>query len=454
MPLAGLTARAACGRLIAGLQEKAGQEGAVERFHHRSAARYADLLGRSRGVLMKAAQILSMADHQDWGGGGFGPYLRALSQAGVNVPAMDPRLVGQLLNTELGDAAAMFGEFDERPVASASIGQVHRAVLQDGREVAVKVQYPGVARAIQDDLANAELLVTFLQFVRAATAVRSDIRAMAREAAARIAEEVDYRHEAATITTFGELYRGHPFIRIPDVISEASGDRVLTMTYLGGMDWTQARHADQHLRDTWAEVITRFMHTNGRLSNLMHGDPHPANYRFFPDGTVGFLDFGCVQVFTEHERRVWFALLRVAVEGRKAELRDLAAQAGFLDADPTLTEDDLCQWARELLCDVIVEPQPVTYTPQTQARVVHNLLALRDSNHAMARVSFPRVSAFTGRQQLGLVNICTILGATLPVRAIWDDTDGVAEPATELGRQHHAWVRERRLSLPDPPGCA
>ncbi|MDY6997104.1 MAG: AarF/ABC1/UbiB kinase family protein [Actinomycetota bacterium] len=449
MPLAGLTARVACGRLVAGLQEKAGQDGAVERFHRRSAARYSELLGRSRGVLMKAAQILSMADNRDWGGGGFGPYLDALGQVQAEVPAMDPLLVRRLLDAEVD--SDRFAEFDEQPVASASIGQVHRAVLRDGRAVAVKVQYPGVARAIRDDLANAELLVTFLQWVRAATAVRADIRAVAREAAARIGEEIDYRHEAQTITTFAELYRGHPFIRIPQVVPEVSGDRVLTMTYLDGMDWCQARNADQELRNAWAEGITRFLHSNGRLSNLMHGDPHPANYRFFPDGTVGCLDFGCVQVFTEHERWVWFSLLRAAMEGRKSDLRDLAEQAGFLDSDPTLAEEELYQWAAELLCDVIAEPQPVTYTPQVQARVLRNMFSLKDSNHVMARVSFPRVIAFTGRQQLGLVNICTLLGATLPVRAIFDDTDGVAEPVTALGAQHHAWVAERGLSLPRRP---
>ena len=121
-------------------------------------------------------------------------------------------------------------------MAAASVGQVHRAVLRDRRQVVVKIQYPGVAQAIRDDLANTELLATFLRFAVAASGMKVDIRGLAREAAARIGEEVDYRHEAAMITTFGELYRGHPFIRIPEVIPEASSDRVLTMTYLDGMD--------------------------------------------------------------------------------------------------------------------------------------------------------------------------------------------------------------------------
>ena len=140
-------------------------------------------------------------------------------------------------------------------MAAASIGQVHRAVLRDGRQVAVKIQYPGVAQAIRDDLANTELVATFLRFATVSVGNDGRSRAVAREAAARISEEVDYRHEAAMIAVFSDLYRGHPFIRVPDVIPEASSDRVLTMTYLDGMDWAAAQQADQDLKNTWAEVI-------------------------------------------------------------------------------------------------------------------------------------------------------------------------------------------------------
>ena len=154
----------------------------------------------------------------------------------------------------------MFAEFTDEPMAAASIGQVHRAMLHDGREVAVKIQYPGVAEAIRDDLANTELLATFLRLAASAsgTAMRPDVRQTTRRSPSASAEEIDYRHEAANITAFSDLYRDHPFIRIPEVIDEASADRVLTMTYLDGMDWAAAQHADQDLKNTWAEVILRF----------------------------------------------------------------------------------------------------------------------------------------------------------------------------------------------------
>lgn len=447
-PLAGLTARTVCGRVIAGAREAVGADSALQRYDRRAAQRYAELLGRSRGVLMKAGQILAMCDTSDWGGGGFGPYLEVLGNLHREVPAMPPGLVRELLDAELGAGVKPFAELSQYPIATASIGQVHRAVLADGRHVAVKVQYPGVDQAICDDLANAELVTTFLQLVRSATAIRVDLGPVAREAAARIGEEVNYRHEAATAAVFGELYRGHPFIRIPEVVTEASGDRVLTMTYLGGVDWDAAQEADQDLKNAWAEAIVRFVWSNLRLAGLLHADPHPTNFRFFPDGQVGFLDFGCVQVLTAAQRCSWMAMIRAALEGRTADLRDGMAHAGFLDADPTLTGEDLYRWATELLYEIIVEPQPVTYTPQSRTRMIRNLLDFQDRHHPLNRISYPCDVAFASRIQLNLVSMCATLGATIPIRAIANDTYNVSEPVTMLGHQHHAWLRRRGLTTP------
>jgi predicted unusual protein kinase regulating ubiquinone biosynthesis (AarF/ABC1/UbiB family) len=445
MPLAGFTARAAGGRLVAGLREKAGQTDAVDDFHERTAERYADLLGHSKGALMKVGQMMSMVDSRAVGTGGFYPYQKAMSRLQAGAPPMHPDLVHELLATEVGSAVQEFAEFSDEPMAAASIGQVHRAVLRDGRAVAVKIQYPGVAQAIRDDLANTELLATFLRFMQAASGMKTDVRAVAREAAARISEEVDYRHEAATITTFSDLYRDHPFIRVPDVVPEASGDRVLTMTYLDGMDWAAAQHADQDLRNTWAEVIIRFNQGNHRHANLLHADPHPGNYRFNTDGTVGFVDFGCVKVLPEPERWRLVAMLRAVIEGRKDDYRDLMVQAGFLAPNSDLTADELYQWQSETLYEIVKSPQPATYSPETTRRVLQGYFDVRDADHPIGRMNPPDDYVFTSRGTFALNAVAAGLCATLPMRAIMDDLDCVAEPVTELGKLHHAWVRERGL---------
>ena len=447
MPLAGFTARAAGGAMVAAMREKTGDAGAVQRFHERTAERYSELLGHSKGVLMKAGQLLSVVDASVIGSGALSPYQRALARLQLDAPPMDPALAKEVLHADLGrPAEEVFAEFTDEPMAAASIGQVHRAILLDGRQAAAKIQYPGVAKAIRDDLANTELLATFLRFASSAagTAMQADLRQATREIAARIAEEIDYRHEAANITRFSELYRGHPFIRVPEVIYEASGDRVLTMTYLDGMDWAAAQRADQKLKNTWAEVIARFFAGSYRHANLLQADPHPGNYRFGLNGQVGFVDFGQVKVLPERQRRGLVWMVRAAVDGRKHDLRDLMVESGFLDCDSILSTDEAYQWWAGTLYELLA-PQPVTYTQDTSERAIRALIDVRSPDHPVRRMSVPDDFVFLPRITLCVNAILATLGATIYARSMADDMDGVAEPLTPLGKQHHAWVRQRGL---------
>jgi predicted unusual protein kinase regulating ubiquinone biosynthesis (AarF/ABC1/UbiB family) len=446
MPLAGFTARATGGRMVAALREKIGDAGAVGRFHERTAVRYTELLGNSKGVLMKAGQMLSMVDAGSIGNGSYSPYQDALARLQANAPPMDPGLAKEILQTDLGRRAEeLFTEFTDQPIAAASIGQVHRAVLHDGRQVAVKIQYPGVAEAIREDLANTELLATFFRFASSAAGIATpDPRPVAREIAEGISEEIDYRHEAANITTFGELYREHPFIRVPEVINEASSERVLTMTLLEGMDWTTAQHANQALKNTWAEVVLRFVTGSYRHGNLFNADPHPGNYRFGLDGSVGFVDFGCVTVLPERRRRAFVGMARATIDGRKHDLRDLMAELGFLAEAPTLSVDEAYQWMAQILYEALL-PQPVTYTGQTSQRAIHALLDIRAPDHPIRRMSVPAGLVFFTRYNLSLNTIFAALGATIYTRATLDDLDGIAEPITRLGKLHDVWVRQSGL---------
>lgn len=447
MPLAGFTARAAGGRMAAALREKTGDADAVERFHERTAQRYAELLGHSKGVLMKAGQLLSMVDASSIGSGGFSPYQKALSRLQADAPPMHPDLAKEVLHVDLGrPVGEMFSAFTDEPMAAASIGQVHHAVLHDGRQVAVKIQYPGAAEAIRADLANTELLATFFRFAASVSgaALQANPRQSAQEIAARIGEEVDYHHEAANITAFSELYKDHPFIRIPDVIDEASGDRVLTMTYLDGLDWIEAQQADQDLKNTWAEVILRFAIGSFQHANLFHGDPHPGNYRFGLDGRVGFVDFGCVKVLPERQRRKFCQLNRATADRRKHDLRRLMVETGYFADDSTLTADEVYQVIAEL-CYEWIAPQPVTYTQDTTKRAIHAMLDIRSPDHPVRRMSVPDDFVFLTRTSLCMNPVLTKLGATLYARSIIDDMHGVAEPTTPLGKQHVAWVRQRGL---------
>jgi len=447
MPLAGFTARAAGGRMVASLREKTGDAASVVRFHERTAERYAELLGHSKGVLMKAGQILSMVDTSGVGSGGFSPYQKALSRLQADAPPMDPALARKVVQADLGrPVEEIFAEFTDEPMAAASIGQVHRAVLQDGKQVAVKIQYPGAAQAIRDDLANTELLATFFRILCSASGTTMpDLRQATQEITARISEEIDYRREAANITVFSELYRDHPFIRIPQLIAAACGDRVLTMTYLDGLDWAAAQQADQDLKNTWAEVLWRFSGGSQRHANLFHADPHPANYRFGPDGQVGFVDFGCVKVIPERQRRRLIGLSRAVIDGRKHDMRNLMAELGYFANGFTLSADEAYEWQAQIHHEVLAA-QPVTYNQDTCRRAVGALLDVgRCSDHPVRRLTIPGDLLFFSRINLSSNAILATLGATVYGRSIADDMDGVAEPTTAIGKLHDAWVRQRGL---------
>ncbi|HXN37994.1 MAG TPA: AarF/UbiB family protein, partial [Solirubrobacteraceae bacterium] len=183
-------------------------------------------------------------------------------------------------------------------------GQVHEARLRDGREVAVKIQYPGVADAIRADLKNAELLAAFVSLVFGGLSPRKlsfDLRGVARELSVRIAEELDYRLEAAYQAEFAEHYCGHPFIHVPEVVAELCTGRVLTQQLARGLCWSDALDAGQKLRDQWAEAIHRFAYGSYKRIYLFNADPHPGNYLFHEDGSVSFLDFGCVKRFRREQ---------------------------------------------------------------------------------------------------------------------------------------------------------
>ncbi|MFC9980615.1 ABC1 kinase family protein [Gordonia sp. NPDC127522] len=446
IPVVGFAARSAGGRVVAELRARNGDTAAVSDFHRRTAERYADLLGHSKGVLMKAGQLMSTYDADR--AGPLSVYQQALQRLQADAPPMDERTAREVVETELGMSVdEAFAEFAATPMAAASIGQVHRGRLVDGREVAVKVQYPGVAQAIRDDLANTELLATFLRLGMSLTPrqMRTDQRAAAAEIAERIAEEVDYRHEAHNVTRFATLYRDHPFIRVPDVIADRSTAKVLTMTYLDGIDWTSARSADADLRNRWATSIGYFSFGAYRHSNLFNADPHPGNYRFGADGSVGFVDFGCVKQFPEWVRRGIITLFRAAVDDERDKVYHLARDHGFIGRDSDLTVDDVFGWWSMMSATVRAD-QPHTFESADVSEVVRSFFDADGTGATTRKMTIPSDYVMLARINLGINAIFSELGATIDTREMTDVLDGVPRaPTTEAGRQHSAWIERRGL---------
>lgn len=259
-------------------------------YHARTAREAFETMGNMKGGLMKLGQIVSFMDEslpQE--------YREQLSQLQANAPPMDYDVVVRVIRSELGEEPEeLFADFDREPLASASIGQVHRARLPDGTDVAVKVQYPGVADAIAADVNNVGMLLSLVTMVLP----HVDAAPLVEELRSRMLEELDYVKEADNQRRFKQLFDGHPRIVIPDVYPSHSSERVLTTEYMPGRrfhDFIASATAEEKREAVLA--MYRFVFDSIWLHKLFNGDPHPGNYIFLDDGRVAFLDFGAVKDF-------------------------------------------------------------------------------------------------------------------------------------------------------------
>jgi predicted unusual protein kinase regulating ubiquinone biosynthesis (AarF/ABC1/UbiB family) len=441
VPLLGAAGRTAGEAVVASLRG-----GRDAEFHGRAAERYAQRLGRSKGVLMKAGQLMSFVSFAPAVEGEYAQiYRAALARLQDDAPPMPYSTAAEMVTAELGaPPGELFAAFDREPLAAASIGQVHAATLRDGRRVAVKVQYPGVEEAIRADLSNTELLVGFFSLARsmAPSLTRMDMRALAREVGERIGEELDYRAEAAHQAEFAEVYRGHPFIRVPEVVPELCSDRVLTMELADGMRWSRALTADAGLRDRWGEAIYRFTLGTLRRLGLFHADPHPGNYLFHEDGTVSFLDFGCVKRFTPLQIRQIRAMVTAAVDDDPVAFAGALHDAGLVTADGDAAADVLA-WFRATLHSLIA-PQPYTFAPEQAAVTLQSAFSTGGRHgRTLRRLSLPPDFLFLVRIEMGMDAVLGELRSTGPWLDVLNEWDRNGPPATPYGELDQAFWKER-----------
>ncbi len=430
------------------------KEAKLLEFHTRNAQRYAEALGDMKGAVMKLGQLLSYVEVDAIPERYREMYQRSLQALLADAPPMDVELLDEVVQAELGaPAKEVFAWFSPTPLAAASIGQVHEARLTDGRRVAVKIQYPGVADAIESDLNNTELLGTVLrlgQSMLGGLAPRADVRAIVGELRERISEELDYRVEAQNQAFFRRLYDGHPVIRVPAVYAEYSTDRVLTMEYIDGMRWTEALDAPEELRLAWAEAIFRFALSSLDRFAVFNADPHPGNYLFHDDGTVSFLDFGCVKMMPiDHQVRN-VELIRAAAEERAEDLKSVLIAAGFLAPDDDADPQRLLEWFGGAQPHLFERPYRFTHDDvAAYLRRVYDPLG--EWGDLVKRFTMPKDNVVLARIDLGLWSVLASLGGTQDWRGISDEIWGVGPPVTEMGRAEAAWLEVMRRRDDWPP---
>jgi predicted unusual protein kinase regulating ubiquinone biosynthesis (AarF/ABC1/UbiB family) len=289
-----------------------------------------DQLAQMRGAAMKVGQMISMVEFDGLGEDEQDELQRRLAALRDDVPPVPFADLEKLMRREFGGPLRqVFSDFDQRAFAAASIGQVHRATTVDGEDVVVKIQYPGVAEAVETDLRNAMLLVPLVKRL----APGLDARALVAELRERIGEELDYELEAQNQRRIERLMRAHPFLRVPRVHTDLSTRRVLVSQYVEGERFEAVRRADEAQRDRYGEIVFRFYLGLLYRDLIALGDPHPGNYLLCPDGRVCFLDFGLVSdvdaARVAHER----AMARAVRDRDAAALKAALIAAGYLPAD-------------------------------------------------------------------------------------------------------------------------
>ena len=406
----------------------------------RTATAVAEELGHMKGALMKLGQMASYLDE-----GLPEPFRMALAQLRAGAPPMSAELAAGVIEAELGiHPDDLFVEWDPDPIAAASIGQVHRAIVADPdtgeqRAVAVKVQYPGVDEAIAADLGNANLLGA----MRKQGFGGLDPTEMVEEIKLRLTEELDYSLEARNQSMFADYYRGHPLIHVPEVLPALSTRRVLTTELVDGEPWRELLAGDQRERDLAGETIFRFVFRSLYRMRAFNGDPHPGNYLFHGDGRVTFLDFGLVKHFTVDEMSTFAAMVRAAALDHDAgTFRRIVEDAGMLRAGAPVSTDAVGEYFSHFY-EPVREDRTMTWSPQYASSIVRHTFDRSSPISQYATV--PRAFVFIQRINLGLYALLGELRATGNYRRIaeelWPFVD--AGPSTPSGRLEHAWLAAR-----------
>ena len=347
------------GRLVS-VGARVGLDLLGSRDAQQSAQRAAEVLGTLRGLAAKVGQMASYVDgvipeqHRT-------AYETAMGTLRSAAPRSPYSEIKSLVESELGTSIdELFHTFEELPVASASIGQVHRAIVvashaAQQQEVAVKVQHPGIVAALESDLANASILE---QMMAIGGTRRFNSQGMLEMIRTRFREELDYRLEAERQRAFAKVHANDPTIRVPRVLDGLSSGRVLTSEFVRGASFEQAITASESDRRAWAETMWRFVFKGNIVGGMFNADPHPGNYLFSEGGIVTFLDYGCVQPIPADQQPLAFAVHRSAIARDEQAFREAGKK--LLSTRPGPLEVLVLRYLRRCFEPLFVSPFRMT----------------------------------------------------------------------------------------------
>ncbi|MBJ6625205.1 AarF/ABC1/UbiB kinase family protein [Streptomyces sp. I4(2020)] len=414
LPL-GFAGRATWGlgkRIVGESAELVGRE-----LQQRTADQLFKVLGELKGGAMKFGQALSVFESalpEEVAG----PYRAALTKLQEAAPPMPTRTVHGVLAERLGeDWQELFRTFDDKPSAAASIGQVHRAVWHDGREVAVKVQYPGAGEALLSDLNQLSRFARLL----GPLVPGMDVKPLITELKDRVSEELDYGLEAQAQRAHAEEFAGDPDVVVPDVVHQC--DQVLVTEWIDGTPLSEViADGTEEQRDRAGQLLARFLFSGPARTGLLHADPHPGNFRLLPTGPggegdwrLGVLDFGTVDRLPGGLPAPIGEALRMTLAGEAEAVYEMLCAEGFVKESVELDPDAVLDYL-----EPIIEPARVeafTFTRGWMRRQAARIADVRSPAHQLAKqLNLPPAYLLIHRVTLSTIGVLCQLGATVRLR--------------------------------------
>jgi predicted unusual protein kinase regulating ubiquinone biosynthesis (AarF/ABC1/UbiB family) len=428
LPL-GVAGRAAAGwgrRLVGGDGEQISAQ-----LSARSAEQLFAVLGELKGGAMKFGQALSIyeaAVPDELAE----PYREALTKLQSAAPPMPASEVHRVLAEQLGrNWRERFADFDDQPTAAASIGQVHRATWHDGRDVAVKVQYPGADEALLADLRQ---LGRFSRLIQPLVP-GMDVKPLIAELRDRMTEELDYRDEANNQRAFAAAYADDPEIKVPKVV--ASAPKTVVSEWVTGTPLSKIiREGDQATKDEAGRLLSEFHYSSPPRTGLLHADPHPGNFQLMADGRIVVMDFGAVARLPDGSPRVLQHMTRMALQGDSKQLMELLSKEGFVRPGMRINPDDVLSYLAPF-----AEPlryERFRFSRRWLQRQAERVGDLHSPDFRTGRaLNLPPQHLLIHRVTFGTLGVMCQLGAEVALRGIvsrWQPaiTEGSeAEPAPE-----------------------
>jgi predicted unusual protein kinase regulating ubiquinone biosynthesis (AarF/ABC1/UbiB family) len=387
-------------------------ETVAAQIQQRTAEQLFSVLGQLKGGAMKVGQALSIFEAalpEEVAG----PYRTALTKLQNAAPPLPASAVHKVLAAELGPRwRRKFAEFDDAPTAAASIGQVHRAVWSDGREVAVKIQYPGAGDALLTDLTQLARFAALFRVLHPGL----EVKPLISELRDRLGEELDYRREARSQRAFAKAYAGHPEILVPPVV--AAADRVLVTEWIEGTPLSAIIESGVQEERDLAGVRLATLHFSGpALAGLLHADPHPGNFTLLADGRLGVLDFGAVARLPRGLPEPIGRITRLALDGEADKVLDGLRQEGFVPAGLEINAEAVLAFLRPMLAPL--EAERFRFSRDWLRGEATRLGTPRSPAYQLGRqLNLPPSYLLIHRVTLGSIGVLCQLGAEAPYRSV------------------------------------